>query len=68
METIDMTPTPMEYVSIASRLRSQILADIRRSRLQDDIQILRSLLEIAIYIGAQSNAQELKDVVLNPLK
>lgn len=68
MRTLDLTPTPAEYVRIAARFGHSILGDVKAKRREDSAKLLASIVEIAVFLGTQDNAQDLREGLLNLLK
>lgn len=57
VKTVDLTPTREGYFGIGAMFAAQLYADIKPDRRADDVQILRSLLDIA-YITGVNDAQD----------
>ena len=62
MERIDVKPSPAGYVSIAGMFRQQIVSKLKNP---EDIQVLRSLIEVSVYLAA-NHPDEYRQL-MNPL-
>lgn len=50
-KTIDITPTDEGFARIAEMFAMQILADVRKARVEDDRHLLQSLIETVAYLA-----------------